>query len=223
MTSLSKFRPWSECNLSGTPYFINHSFNKIFAVVSAFWSLVGNACVKLCETSVTTRTFSRPSEAGSRRVKSTAITSRGLEAKNALTGARTLGCGIFVRMHRWHFFTHSSTSSCIPDQKHLCFNNPTVRSMPWCPISSCTLCSTRSFKHTGNNSCQQLSSEEWSTTRYSNPLRSLIKLHCFRRHFTDLDRDFLSGCTGLFFLSQNLLNSLRTRSLFWNSTSCSLV
>jgi hypothetical protein len=30
-----KLRPWSECNLSGTPYFINHDDTNIFAVVAA--------------------------------------------------------------------------------------------------------------------------------------------------------------------------------------------
>jgi hypothetical protein len=29
-----KLRPWSECNLSGTPYFINHDDTNIFAVVA---------------------------------------------------------------------------------------------------------------------------------------------------------------------------------------------
>jgi hypothetical protein len=35
INSPSKLRPWSECNLSGTPYFINHDDTNIFAVVAA--------------------------------------------------------------------------------------------------------------------------------------------------------------------------------------------
>lgn len=45
------------------------------------------------KTSVATKTFSRPSEAGSKMVKSTATTSRGRVAKNGFIGACILGCG----------------------------------------------------------------------------------------------------------------------------------
>ena len=36
ITSLLKLWPWSECNHSGMPYFMNHSLNNTFTVVSLF-------------------------------------------------------------------------------------------------------------------------------------------------------------------------------------------
>lgn len=53
---------------------------RAFATLTAFWSLVGIATVNFMKTSVSTNTFSRPSDAGSIWVKSMARTSSGLVA-----------------------------------------------------------------------------------------------------------------------------------------------
>lgn len=60
---------------------MNHSQMRVFAIVTALWSLVRTAMVNFVNASVSTNTFSRPSDAGSYRVKSMARTSSGLVAK----------------------------------------------------------------------------------------------------------------------------------------------
>ena len=60
---------------------MNHSRMRVFATVTALWSLVRTAMVNFVNASVSTNTFSRPSDAGSYCVKSKARTSSGLVAK----------------------------------------------------------------------------------------------------------------------------------------------
>ncbi len=213
MTALSKFLPWSECKRWGTPYFKNHSFSRIFAVVSAFWSRAANAWLNLVNTSVTTRKFSCPSVAGSRVVKSTAITSSGCEAKNGVQGAWILGWGTFANTHLWQFFTQFSTSLYIPPQKHLGFNKLRVRSMPWYPNWACTRLRTCSVRHAGKSIWWHSPVWTSSATRYKSPSFSLIFFHCFNRDSTGLDNSLLSWWVGFLCLRQSFLNMLSWISL----------
>lgn len=88
------------------------------AVVLAFWSKVGYAWVNLEKTSVITRTFSRPSPAFSRTVKSIAKIPWGCEAITLSGKVLTLGWLALATRQRVQMLQYSSIS-CHIGQKHL--------------------------------------------------------------------------------------------------------
>ena len=149
MMELSKFRPWSLWSRLGIPNLWNHSFTRTCATVFAFWSLVGTAMVNLLNTSVTTNTFSLPSEAFSNWVKSIATISNGFSANRFVIGGLTAGTRAFATTQRSQVSTHCLTSACMPNQKHLSFNRACVLSTPWCPDWSCTELRIDAFIHSG--------------------------------------------------------------------------
>lgn len=119
---------------------------------------------------------------------------KGPGAKNGVWGAWILGCGNFVNTHLWHIFTHCSTSSqIILTQKHLCLNMPSVRSLPWCPILSCTLLSTCSLRQAGNNNWWYWPRWTSSITQYRSPSFFLILCHRFNDKCTCLDKPTFPG------------------------------
>ena len=74
--------------------------------VLASWSHVGTATVKFMNMSVSTKTFSLPSEVGSICVKSMASTSNGLVVWMLIIGVLTGRCGPLA-----HILTHTSSQS----------------------------------------------------------------------------------------------------------------
>lgn len=142
ITAFWKHFPWSELILRGTPYLKNHSLRSTLAVVLTRWSLVETACVNLVKTSVITNTFSLPSVAGSKSMKSIARTSKGLVGRRCPIAGLTRGSGFLDKAHLSHFFIHASTSLCIPGQWQLSLMRCNVLSVPWWLIPPCKLVST---------------------------------------------------------------------------------
>ena len=127
------------------PYLKNPSLRSSLAVVLARCSLVGTGYVTLVKTSVITKTFSLPSVAGCKNVKSIARTCKGLVGRRCLIAGLTRGSGSLEKVHLSHFFIHASTYLCLPGQKQWSLIRCNVLSLPWWPIPSCKLASTFSL------------------------------------------------------------------------------